>query len=32
LIVSFKATPRPIVRFVDFRPQVQQKAKRVNRK
>lgn len=32
LIVSFKAKPRPIVRFVDFRLQVQQKAKRVNRK
>jgi hypothetical protein len=32
LIVSFKAKPRPIVRFVDFRLQVQQKAKRVDRK
>jgi hypothetical protein len=32
LVVSFKAKPRPIVRFVDFRLQVQQKAKRVNRK
>jgi hypothetical protein len=32
LIVSFEAKPRPIVRFVDFRLQVQQKAKRVNRK
>jgi hypothetical protein len=28
LVVSFKAKPRPIVRFVDFRLQVKQKAKR----
>jgi hypothetical protein len=28
LVVSFKAKPRPIVRFVDFRLQVTQKAKR----
>jgi hypothetical protein len=32
LIVSFKAKPRPIVRFVDFRLQVKQKAKRARRK
>jgi hypothetical protein len=32
LVVSFKAKPRPIVRFVDFPLQVKQKAKRASRK